>query len=145
MRTKSNGERSRTQAAKRQKNKRNKIIIFFTRYFEKTWAGRLASFKLRSGNLDLFDLRVSPFPFLGLSVVADSAARFFCLFRYVEKDGWPTCGCSAQGGHSGKEKTEMMDRLLVAHHPITTSLPKSFFFRRRFCGECRRTSVTHLF
>jgi hypothetical protein len=59
-----------------------KIIIIISTGFRKNVAS-IAYFILRSENLDLFILRVLPFPFWYLSVLADSASPGLLLFAQI--------------------------------------------------------------
>lgn len=117
MRTKSKA-RSRTSQKRGQKTK-----YYFPQDFSKT---RLACFKLRSGNLDLFNLRAPPFPFLGPTAVAASAGSDSLLSIRLCQKGGSSRSVAVRLRVQGEK--EMTDRL-VAHHPITASPPKSFSSR----------------
>ena len=130
--------RSRNKRQRGRKNKKKQIIIIFDRYFAETWSRRLSRFKPRPDNLDLFNLRLLPFPILGLSVVADSAGSDFLLFVRI---------CRRMGGCmyvvrlrlKGKRKKRNDGSPTRGPSPDHSFASQIIFFRRRFCGECRRT------
>ena len=106
--------RSRTEQKEAQKQK----YYFLSTGFQKTCPG---GFKLRSDDLDLFNLRVPPFPFLALTLVAVSASRDFLLFPQI-------CLKGRSGRNVVVRLRNQWEKAMIpaSHHPITASPPKSF-------------------